>query len=118
MFPDKQKKCPFTGFTKSCFELVSSGDCQDRWVTIRGANPTTGDLIDRPGCIHDWEWIFRLENTQVQHQTSAAMNALRSEMVPIANAMGQMAALANAAAAARRLQHTVDVIEPPRNITP
>ena len=51
--PDSKRKCPRTGFTKSCRDLVLKEVCQDRWVDIVVKNTQTGTQAERWGCVDD-----------------------------------------------------------------
>ena len=80
MLPDKNIKCPATGFSKSCREIVSDCDCP-KFVKICGVNPNDNQPIDKFGCIDSFIHILLIENSQMQHQTGAAVESFRNEMV-------------------------------------
>lgn len=80
MLPDKNIKCPATGFAKSCREIVSDCDCP-KFVKICGVNPNNNQPIDKFGCIDSFIHILLIENSQMQHQTGAAIESFRNEMV-------------------------------------
>lgn len=78
--PNKKIKCHKTGFSKSCFILVTTGVC-DRWMHIRGQNPNTGVDVDAWRCIDDWIPMLLIENSKLQRETGAAVESFRNEMV-------------------------------------
>ncbi len=80
MLPDKNIKCPATGFSRSCREIVAECDCP-KFVKICGVNPNDGQPIDKFGCIDSFIHILLIENSQMQHQTGAAVESFRNEMV-------------------------------------
>jgi hypothetical protein len=77
-FPDASIKCPYTGFKKPCRELALS--CP-KFVHIAGANPNTGEPVDRYGCADGFLPMLLIENSQQQRQTGAAVESFRNEMV-------------------------------------
>lgn len=80
MLPDKNVKCPATGFVKSCREIVADCDCP-KFVKISGVNPNDGQPVDRFGCIDSFMHMLLIENSQQQRQTGAAVESFRNEMV-------------------------------------
>jgi hypothetical protein len=86
MLPDKNIKCPATGFSKSCREIVADCDCP-KFVKISGVNPNDGQPIDKFGCIDSFIHMLLIENSQQQRQTGAAVESFRNEMVK-ANSIG------------------------------
>lgn len=78
--PDKDVKCHHTAFKQSCRELVASGAC-NRWLQIAGANPNTGEPVNRFDCIDNWTPMLLIENSQMQRQTGAALESFRNEVV-------------------------------------
>ena len=80
MLPDKNVKCPATGFAKSCREIVADCDCP-KFVKISGVNPNDGQPVDKFGCIDSFMHMLMIENSQMQHQTGAAVESFRNEMV-------------------------------------
>lgn len=76
--PPKDKSCRFSGFTKSCRELVCSGQCTDAWVNIRGTHPQTGVEMDRFGCSYDWAYLLAMEAARVGTAAEAATLQLRN----------------------------------------
>jgi hypothetical protein len=79
-FPDAAIKCPYTGFKKSCRELALS--CP-KFVHIAGANPNTGEPVNRYGCSDGFLPMLLIENSQQQRQTGAAIESFRNEMVQL-----------------------------------
>ncbi len=100
MLPDPKIRCPATGFTKSCREILGEYDCP-KFVRISGANANTGEAVDKVGCVDGFLPLLLIENSQQQRQTAAAVESFRNETV-VANeravhAMGSgLTALANA----------------------
>ena len=82
-FPDASVKCPYTGFKKPCRELALS--CP-KFVHIAGANPNTGEPVDRYGCSDGFLPMLLIENSQQQRQTGAAVESFRNEMVRLNDA--------------------------------
>ena len=80
MLPDKNIKCPATGFSKSCREIVADCDCP-KFIKISGVNPNDGQPIDRFGCIDSFLHMLLIENSQMQRQTGAAVESFRNEIV-------------------------------------
>jgi hypothetical protein len=62
------------------------------WTQIRGTNPNTGEPVDRWQCAIAWLPMLLIENTQMQHQTGAAVESFRNNMVDgVIEAVGQVA---------------------------
>lgn len=80
MLPDKNIKCPATGFSKSCREIVADCDCP-KFIKISGVNPNDGQPVDKFGCVDSFMHMLLIENSQMQHQTGAAVESFRNEMV-------------------------------------
>ena len=80
MLPDKNIKCPATGFAKSCREIVADCDCP-KFVKITGVNPNDGQPVDKFGCVDSFLPMLLIENSQQQRQTGAAVESFRNEMV-------------------------------------
>jgi len=80
MLPDKKVMCPYTGFKMSCFKGVTEHDCP-KWTHIMGANPQTGEEMNRYGCADSFIPLLLIENSQMQRQTGAAVESFRNEMV-------------------------------------
>lgn len=85
MLPDPKVKCPATAFKRSCRSIVTADDCIcPKFVTIRGKDPQTGELIDKQGCIDSFLHMLQIENTQQSRQTGAAVESFRNEVVKAA----------------------------------
>ena len=80
MLPDKNVKCPATGFAQSCREIVADCECP-KFVKISGVNPNDGQPVDRFGCVDGFIPMLLIENSQQQRQTGAAVESFRNEMV-------------------------------------
>ncbi len=80
MLPDHKVKCPATGFARSCREIVAECDCP-KFVSIKGADPQTGAVVDRHGCVDSFRPLLLIENAQMSRQTGAAVESLRNEVV-------------------------------------
>jgi hypothetical protein len=62
------------------------------WTQIRGTNPNSGEPVDRWQCAIAWLPMLLIENTQMQHQTGAAVESFRNGMVAgVIEAVGQAA---------------------------
>jgi hypothetical protein len=81
MLPDKKIKCPYTGFTKTCFDGVTKHSCP-KWVHLRGTLPQGGE-VDEYNCSDAWLPHLLVENSQMQRQTGAAVESFRNEMVKL-----------------------------------
>lgn len=77
MLPDKKIKCPYTAFKTTCFDGVVKHTCP-KWIKVTGANPNTGETIDRYDCADSWIPLLLIENSQQQRQTGAAVESLRN----------------------------------------
>lgn len=82
MLPDKNVRCPATGFAKSCRDIIAECDCP-KFVHIAGVNPNDGQPIDKFGCIDSFLHMLLIENSQQQRQTGAAVESFRNEMVRV-----------------------------------
>ena len=65
------------------------------FIKVVGKNPNTGEDIEDWGCSIAWMPIMMVENSQMQRQTSAAVESFRNEMVKN-NEVGQRVLLAAA----------------------
>lgn len=79
MLPDKNLRCPATGFSTSCREIVAEFDCP-KFIKIAGHDPNTGVQIDKHGCADTFMPLLLVENSQMQRQTGAAVESFRNEM--------------------------------------
>lgn len=80
MLPDPKVRCPATGFAKSCREIIAECDCP-KFVNVRGADPQTGAVIDRFGCVDGFLPLLLIENSQMSRQVGAAIESFRNEVV-------------------------------------
>ena len=80
MFGDKKADCPFW-----------RGPCREHacrlYVQIQGANPNTGEQVNKYDCSFAWLPFLLIENSQQQRQTGAAVESLRNESVVASRAM-------------------------------
>jgi hypothetical protein len=83
--PSKDIGCHRTGFTRKCFGLVASGEC-NRWLAIQGQHPQTGETFSRHDCIDNWTPLLLIENSKLQRETGAAVESFRNEMVEMNHA--------------------------------
>ena len=51
------------------------------FITLRGANPNTGEEGDEHGCAMAWLPVLLIENSMQQRGTSASIQSFRNEMV-------------------------------------
>lgn len=82
MLPDKKIKCPYTGFSKTCFEGVTKHACP-KWIHLLGMHPQTGETMDRFGCSDTFLPLLLIENSRKQAETGAAVESFRNEMVQL-----------------------------------
>lgn len=80
MLPDQKVKCPATGFTRSCRDIVHECDCP-KFVSIKMQHPQTGEQIDKHGCVDSFLPLLLIENSQQVRQTGAAVESLRNEII-------------------------------------
>lgn len=80
MMPNKEVKCPYTGFSKTCFDGVTKHQCP-KWIQILGAHPQTGEQLNKWGCTDTIIPFLLLENSKLQRETGAAVESFRNEMV-------------------------------------
>jgi hypothetical protein len=78
MKPDADMTCPYTGHKDKCMKHFMS--CP-KWINIMGTNPQTGETINNWKCADAWLPLLLVENSQQQHQTGAAVESFRNEMV-------------------------------------
>lgn len=103
MLPDKSIRCPATGFTKSCREIIAEFDCP-KFIKIIGHNPNDGQPIDKVGCVDSFIHLLLIENSQMQRQTGASVESFRNEMVK-ANNDANAINLALASSTTQRVLH-------------
>ena len=71
---NKAKFCPL--IKKPC----KGSECM--WsVQMRGTDPTTGGEIDEEACAVAWLPMLLTENVKASHETAAATESFRNEMV-------------------------------------
>lgn len=80
MLPDHNIKCPATGFSMSCREIIAAHTCP-KFVKITGTSPNSGEPVDQFGCVDSFIPMLLIENSQQQRQTAAAVESFRNEMV-------------------------------------
>ena len=82
--PPKDVGCHHTGFQKKCLALVSSSKC-NRWRTLEGSNPQTGESFTGSDCIDNWLLTGMLDvSRKVAAGTTgiqAAQESFRNEVV-------------------------------------
>lgn len=86
---EPKSNCPLNNF-KPCKQLECAW-----FLKINGTNPNTGKEVDEWGCSMAWLPILLIENSRQQHQTGAAIESFRNEMVN-ANEVSQQVLLATA----------------------
>lgn len=55
------------------------------WTQVRGANPNSGEQVDRWDCAIALLPLLLIENAQQSRQTGAATESLRNEIVSLAH---------------------------------
>lgn len=88
MLPDPKVKCPATAFKRSCRDVVTKCSCP-KFVSVKGQDPQTGDVIDRHGCVDSFLPLLLVENAQMSRQTGAAIESFRNEVVKVGEALVQ-----------------------------
>lgn len=96
MIPERGIGCHRTGFAKSCFDMVTKKRCR-LWQQLQGLNPQTGEQINQWGCADQFANMLRIENSQQQRQTAAAVESFRNEMVNVNGVTAIRMSLANRA---------------------
>ena len=86
---EPKANCPLDGFNP-CRQLECAW-----FMKIAGQDPQTGKDIDEWGCSMAWLPVLMIENSRQQHQTGAAVESFRNEMVK-ANEHSQKVLLATA----------------------
>lgn len=79
MLPSKDIGCHRTGFQKTCFECVTLHCCQ-LWQQIIGADPNTGEQINRWGCSDVFANMLRIENAKEIRQAAASIDRFNNDM--------------------------------------
>ncbi len=62
------------------------------YIQIQGLHPQTGEQLNRWDCAISWLPVLLIENSKKQHETGAAVESFRNEMV-VANAQTRNALL-------------------------
>lgn len=78
MLPDEKVRCPYTAFSKTCYDMVVKYRCP-KYVSVKGKDPQSDAIIERFGCADTFQPLLLIENSQQQHQTAAAVESLRNE---------------------------------------
>lgn len=86
---EPKANCPINNF-EPCKQLECAW-----FLKINGTHPNTGQEIDEWGCSIAWMPILLIENSRQQHQTGAAIESFRNEMVN-ANEVSQQVLIATA----------------------
>lgn len=84
MLPDKEIKCPYTGFQMTCFDGVVHHKCP-KWIHTIGIHPQTGQHMDRYDCADTITPLLIIENTNMTRYVSSAIESFRNEMVKANN---------------------------------
>lgn len=84
---EPKPNCPLDGF-KPCRQLECAW-----FMKVQGKDPQSGQDVDEWGCSMAWLPVLMIENSRQQHQTGAAVESFRNEMVK-ANEVGQRVLLA------------------------
>lgn len=93
---EPKNNCPMDGF-KPCRQL----ECG--WFTqLRGADPQSGETVDKWGCAVAWLPMLLIEGAQQSRQVGAAVESFRNEMVT--SNQNTAAAFISAAQAAQELK--------------
>lgn len=72
---EPKQNCPLDNF-KPCRQIECAW-----FMKVRGHNPNTGEEIDDWGCSIAWMPVLLIENSQMQRQTSAAVESFRNEVI-------------------------------------
>ena len=82
MTSERKAFCPL--LRKPCI----GQECQ-LYVQLRGANPNTGEPIDKWDCSLAWTPILLIENSQQQLRTASAVESFRNELILSQKAMAR-----------------------------
>ena len=52
---------------------------------MRGADPQTGQLLDKYDCTFNWQTVITTEGTQTTRQTAAALEGVRNVFAALGN---------------------------------
>ena len=80
-------------------------------VHVSGQHPQTGAVIDTWDCAMVWMPVLMVENSRQQHQTAAAVESFRNEMVKGNDAFVGMLSLAAENESVRKIGNG-DAMEP------
>ena len=80
MLPDKDIKCPATGFAKSCHSIVTKCKCP-KWVNVKGKNPQSDEVFDRWGCSDTFLPMLMIEVAQQTRHVGAGIDRFNNDMV-------------------------------------
>jgi len=72
-----QLTCPMMGGKKMC---TVCHKC-NFWEHVRGANPNTGEAIDRWDCTLKLQYIMQMENNKFTYELGAAVESLRNQNI-------------------------------------
>jgi len=80
--PDEKIRCPYTWFEKTCREIVSDCTCP-KYQFMPFEDPTTDPprQINKWGCVDGYLHLILVDAVRQQHQTGAAIESFRNEMV-------------------------------------
>jgi hypothetical protein len=80
MLPDKNIKCPATGFAKTCHSIVTKCLCP-KWVNIKGKDPQSSVEIDQWGCVDTFLPKLLIEISQKTHQLGSGIDRFNADFV-------------------------------------
>lgn len=84
MLPDEKTTCPATMHADKCRDHFEH--CP-KWVSIQGAHPQTGEIINNTGCSDSFIPLLLVENSNMQRGTQAAIESFRNEVLEGASAI-------------------------------
>jgi hypothetical protein len=76
--PDEKVKCPHSGFTRSCRDIVIECACP-KFVKVSGKNKNTDELIDKWGCIDSILHIIQMETHDLLRKIDGEISEHRKE---------------------------------------
>lgn len=79
MLPDDKVKCPATAFARSCRSIVAECECP-KFVHVR-MKDEDGAQVDKWGCVDSFLILLGVETVRASHQTGAAVESFRNEVV-------------------------------------
>lgn len=101
---DEGRNCPFNGQ-----DMSTVCHACPMWIKLRGANPNTGEEIDRWDCSFALLPLLLIENSQQTRQAGAAIESLRNETVRTTEQACRV--IAATATAAQRAAPSVPLLE-------